>query len=182
MSSSNFIRFPVQENAYIQERFIQQRQRRQALGMTMTTLTETEYPFAYQNPYNYMLSPPPQFYGSLNRNRLLGVIRSNSMIHKLHQVRAWMCMARRFGIGGGAHRARARASFLRNRNLLVITRQIPVINHQVADVAFTCFQDKSTSRLIEGSDSTVEVHGLDEDEKLQEFEEQEDGLDLRLKL
>ncbi|XWS71242.1 hypothetical protein CRYUN_Cryun03dG0121700 [Craigia yunnanensis] len=172
MSSNNFLPFPEQENAHIQERFIQQRRPRQALGMPMTT---TEYPFAYQNPYNSMLSVPP-FYGSLSRNRVLGIRRSNPMIHKLHQVRARMCMARRFGIG--THRARA--SFLENR-VLVITRQIPVINHQVVDAAFTSFQDKSTYNLLEGSDSTVEIHGH-EYEKLQDIEEQQDGLDLKLKL
>ena len=167
MSNNNFVPFPVQENAHIQERFIHHGRPRQALGLPMTT---TEYPFAYQNPYNSMLSLPP-FYGSLSRNRVLGIRRSNSMIHKL-QVRAWMCMARRLH--------RARASFLQNR-VLVIKRQIPVINHQVVDAAFTCFQDKSTANLLEGSDSTIEIHGH-EDEKLEDIEEQEDGVDLRLKL
>ncbi|OMO87167.1 seryl-tRNA synthetase [Corchorus capsularis] len=102
------------------------------------------------------------------------------MVRKLHQVHVWMRMARRFGIT-----TPNRAGPVFRSRVMVTTGQFPSTYQQVFDDAnLTPFQGNSSyisivSNPLEGS--SVEIGGQEE-EKFQDLEEQEDGLDLRLKL
>lgn len=166
MSSNNLLPFPVQENA----------DQIQALGMPISsTTTTTEYPFAYINPYNGMRSPPP-FHGPFRR--------SNPAIYKIRQqIRPpWMYAARRF-VDIGEHQARS-APIRPNRVMVINRQEVTVMNHhQVfpAAAAFTPFQERSTLNLLQGADCNIRING-DEVGKLLGIEEEEDGLDLTLKL